>query len=98
MGFAQDINIQGHVADGDAQEAPLAFARVQVKGLDISTETALDGSFEMALLQGNYTFIIDFIGYKSVEVNGVVVTNDKIILQPVVLHSLKPTYDLVLAE
>ena len=95
--FAQDINIRGTVLDGAYGEEPLAFASVKVKGLDIDAETSVDGGFEFRLLEGNYTFIVDFIGYKPVEVEGVVVTGTMITLNPVVLNTLKPGHDLVLA-
>lgn len=97
IGFAQDINVKGTVLDGAYGEEPLAFASVKVKGLDINAETSMDGAFEFRLLEGNYTFIVDFIGYNPVEIEDVVVTNNMVTLNPVVLRALKPGYDLVSA-
>jgi len=91
--FAQDINVEGTVLDGAYGEEPLAFANVQVKGLDINAETSMDGGFEFRLLEGNYTFIVDFVGYKPVEIEDVAVSGHKVILNPVVLKALKPGYD-----
>jgi len=95
--FAQDISIQGTVLDGAYGEEPLAFASVKVKGLDIDAETSMDGAFEFRLLEGNYTFIVDFIGYKPVEIENVLVTGTVTTLNPVVLKALKPGDDLILA-
>ena len=95
--FSQDISIQGTVLDGAYGEEPMAFASVKVKGLDIAAETTIDGVFEFRLLEGNYTFVVDFIGYKPVEIEDVVVTGTKTTLNPIVLKALKPGYQPVLA-
>jgi hypothetical protein len=96
--FAQGVSVQGSVLDGDFEKEPLAFANVKVKGLDISAETSLDGAFELNLLEGKYTLVIDFIGYAPIEITDVVVSNTKVILNPVVLSTLKRTYDLASAS
>ena len=94
IGFAQGASIQGSVLDGGVDKEPLAFAQVKVKGLDITAETALDGAFELNLLEGKYTLVVEFIGYESVEIDEVVVTKTDVVLNPVVLNSLKRAYDL----
>lgn len=94
LGFAQSTSIQGSVLDGDFNKEPLAFASVNVKGLDINAETSIDGVFELNLLEGKYTLVIDFIGYEKIEIKDVVVSNTDIKLNPVVLKSLKRSYDL----
>lgn len=98
MTFAQTSIVEGNILDGELGEAPLAFASIQVKGLDIGTESDLDGSYELALLEGEYTFVIDFIGYKSIEIANVKVADKKVILSPVALQALRPSYDLVASE
>ena len=80
--------------DGDYNKEPLAFANVKVKGLDINAETSLEGTFELNLLEGKYTLVIDFIGYAPIEIEELVVSKTDVILNPIVLSGLKPTYDL----
>ena len=92
--FAQVVSVQGRVLDGDFDKEPLAFANVKVKGLDINAETSLDGVFELNLLEGKYTLVIDFIGYAPIEIEEVVVSTTDVKLNPIVLSTLKRTYDL----
>lgn len=94
IGFAQGTSVQGSVLDGDFNKEPLAFANVQVKGLDLNAETSLDGAFEFNLLEGKYTFVVEFIGYASFEIQEVVVSKTDVMLDPVILRTLKRTYDL----
>ncbi|MGI9533167.1 carboxypeptidase-like regulatory domain-containing protein [Lutimonas sp.] len=98
MTFAQGVSISGIVLDAGIDQAPIAFASVQVKGLDISTETNLDGNFELSLLEGDYVLIVDFIGYEPIELNYISVHNDKIVLEPVLLRTLRPSLDLASRE
>ncbi len=98
IGFAQGAKVQGSVLDGEFNKEPLAFANVKVKGLDINAETSLDGVFELNLLEGKYTLVIDFIGYSSIEIEEVVVSNTDVLLNPVVLSTLKRAYDLALVS
>ncbi len=96
--MAQGISVKGNVLDGASDNAPLAFATVKVKGLDISTETDMDGSYELSLLDGDYVLIIDFIGYESVELEDVIIGNKGIVLNPIVLGSKRVSYDLAAIE
>ncbi len=98
LSMAQSINLRGNVLDGASDNAPLAFATVKVKGLDISTETDMDGSYELSLLDGDYVLIIDFIGYESVELEDVIIGNKGIVLNPIVLGSKRVSYDLAAIE
>ena len=98
ISFAQGASVQGSVLDGDFNKEPLAFANVKVKGLDIKAETSLNGAFELNLLEGKYTLIIDFIGYAPIEIEEVVVSTTDVILNPIVLNTLKRTYDLASAS
>ena len=92
--YAQRISVLGSVLDGDLNKEPLAFANIKVKGLDINTETSLEGLFELNLLEGKYTLVIDFIGYAPIEIEDVVVSSTGVILKPVVLNGSKPNYDV----
>lgn len=92
--FAQSVSVSGSVVDSGDSSDPIAFATVKVKGLDISTETDLEGNYELNLLQGEYVLMIDFIGYDPIVLNHVSVQNEKVILDPVVLKTLRPSFDL----
>ena len=98
VGFSQVVNVQGSVLDGDFNKEPLAFANVKVKGLAIDTETSLNGIFQLNLLKGKYTLVIDFIGYAPIEIKDVIVSKTDITLNPIVLSSLKRAYDVVSAS
>ena len=97
-GFAQDRNVQGVILDGSFGEEPLAFANVSVKGIDLEAQTSIDGSFELTLLEGTYTLIVDFIGYQALEIPNVVVEKENLIIDPVVLKALRPSMDMVTAS
>lgn len=94
MTFAQGIDVHGVVLDGAFEKEPLAFASVRVKDLDINVETRLDGTFKFNLLEGKYTFVVEFTGYAPFEIEEVVVSKSDVILNPIILSSLKRTYDL----
>ena len=94
LGFAQSLSIQGSVLDGAFDQEPLAFAHVRVQGLDIAAESQMDGSFELNLLEGKYTLIVDFIGYESVYIKDIEVSKSDLVLNPVVFNTRKRTYDL----
>lgn len=94
IGFAQTNKIEGSVLDGEFNKEPLAFANITVKGLDINAETSLEGDFRLNLLEGKYTLVIDFIGYEAIEIKDVIVSNSDIKLNPVVMTSLKRSFDL----
>lgn len=94
LSFAQGTKIEGSVLDGEFNKEPLAFANVSVKGLDINAETSMNGDFKLNLLEGKYTLVIDFVGYEAIEIKDVIVSNIDIKLHPVVLSSLKRSYDM----
>jgi len=91
---SQGIKVQGNVLDGASNNAPMVFATVKVKGLDISTETDINGNFELSLLDGNYVLIVDFIGYEPAELEAVIIDNTSIKLAPIVIRSKRFGYDL----
>lgn len=97
-GFAQDISVKGKVLDGSYEEEPLAFASVKVKGLDISVETDIDGFYQLNLLKGQYTLIVDFIGYDAVEIEDVVVTDINVNLSSVLLEATRLDTDVLVAS
>lgn len=96
--FAQGVSVQGNVLDGEVNNEPLAFANIKVKGLNIGTETSISGNFELELLEGSYDLVIEFIGYAPVEIRNVVVSNEKVILNPVILSSHQLVFDMASAS
>lgn len=97
-GYAQDMSVNGKVLDGAFEKQPLAFASVKVKDLDISAETSIDGSYQLHLLKGRYTLIVDFIGYDSIEIEDVIVSDENVDLSAVILEATKLETDLLLAS
>lgn len=75
FGFAQESNISGKIIDNEFNE-PLAFASIQVKDTNFSTNSEFDGSYIISLNPGKYTLIFSFPGYKSIEVKDVMVEGD----------------------
>ena len=64
--FAQTRPITGVVKDSANQ--PLVAATVSVKGSKVSTTTAADGSFALAVPSGNITLEVSYVGYNPVAV------------------------------
>ena len=95
---AQGIKLQGNVLDGASDNTPMVFATVKVKGIDISTETDINGNFELSLLNGNYVLIVDFIGYEPAELEALIIDNKRIILSPIVMRTKRLSYDIATIE
>ena len=91
---SQEIKVYGNVLDGDSDNSPMAFVSIKVKGLDINTETDENGKYDLSLMDGEYVLMIDFIGYETVELSNVVIKDKHILLNPVVMRSKRPGYDL----
>ena len=98
IAVAQGIKVQGNVLDGASDNTPMVFATIKVQGLDISTETDINGNFELSLLDGDYVLIVDFIGYESTELHNVNIKNKNILLDPIVMRSKRFGYDLATIE
>ena len=96
--MAQGISVKGNVLDGTSDNAPMAFATVKVKGLNINTETDMDGNYALSLLDGDYILIVGFIGYEPITLENVIVENENILLDPIVLMTKRPSYDLAAIE
>ncbi len=67
--------VEGIVLDKAADNEPLIFATVTVKGLDKQVETGFDGSYSIVLKPGTYTLEFSFIGYSKVIVENVLITS-----------------------
>ncbi|MEX1382792.1 outer membrane beta-barrel protein [Lutibacter sp.] len=66
--------ISGIVLDKEVENSPLPFANVFVKGTTIGTTTEFEGTYSFQIAPGTYTVVFSFIGYQTVEVTNVVVT------------------------
>ena len=69
LSFSQgQSSIKGTVTDKAMNNEPLLMAHVQIKGDDTIVQTNFHGNFEIThLLEGEYTLIISYLGYESVE-------------------------------
>lgn len=86
--------IEGVVFDNETNKEPLLFATVAIKNTTVSTTTELDGSFSMNLKPGTYTLVFSFVGYKTIEVENVIVTANKITLNNQTLSALEASFDI----
>ena len=62
---AQDYTIVGKVVDKNQE--PLAGATVVVKETKKGTSSDLKGEFRISMKEGNYTLVVSYVGYKTVE-------------------------------
>ncbi|KUJ60484.1 TonB-dependent receptor [Flavobacteriaceae bacterium CRH] len=70
--------ISGTLTDKEMNNAALPFANVLIKGTNISANTDIDGKYSLSVNPGNYTLILSFLGYETVEVPATVVANETI--------------------
>jgi TonB-dependent receptor len=79
IGNAQNGTIVGKVQDKEANNDPLPFANVTIKGSTKGATTDFDGLYQIAdVAPGTYTLVFSFVGYKTQEVANVVVNPGKI--------------------
>ena len=78
--FAQkNGSIVGKLTDKDANNEPLAFANVLIKGTSKGTTSDFDGLYELPAVEpGTYTLVFSFLGYETLEIPNVVVEADKV--------------------
>jgi len=73
--------IYGIVLDKEADNSPLPFADVYIKGTSIGTNTEFEGKYLLQVDPGTYTLVFSFIGYKTIEVPNVLVkSNENIVI------------------
>jgi outer membrane receptor protein involved in Fe transport len=76
--FAQTGTIEGTLTDKDANGEPLPFANVILKGTTKGTTTDFDGKYIIENVPiGEYVVEFSFIGYETLEIPNVVVSEDK---------------------
>ncbi|MEM7380354.1 MAG: TonB-dependent receptor [Bacteroidota bacterium] len=77
---AQDTgSIVGKLTDKEANNEPLAFANVLIKGTTTGTTSDFDGLYEIGNLDpGTYTVVFSYLGYETVEIPNVQVEAGKV--------------------
>ena len=65
--------ITGIVYDKEANNAPLPFANVFIKGTTTGSTTEFEGNYTIQADPGTYTLVFSFLGYDTVEIPNVVV-------------------------
>jgi TonB-dependent receptor len=72
-------SIAGVLSDIEANNEPLAFANVLIKGTTKGTTSDFDGLYELAALEpGTYTVVYSYLGYETVEIPAVAVEAGKV--------------------
>lgn len=72
-----DGTIKGVVTDKNEKNVTLPFVNILIKGTKTETQTDIDGNYTLNVKPGKYTLIIDYTGYKILEIP-VIVETDKI--------------------
>lgn len=86
IGNAQNGSIVGKVQDKEENNAPLPFANISIKGTTKGTTSDFDGLYQLNdVAPGTYTLVFSFVGYKTQEVENVVVNPGKITNVDVIL-------------
>lgn len=67
IGFSQNGRVAGTILDKEYDNEPLVFANVLIKGTTIGTSTDDFGKYSISLKPGNYTLIINYLGYETKE-------------------------------
>ncbi len=80
LGMAQEKgSIVGKITDKELNNEPLAFANLYIKGTTQGATTDIDGLYEISQVEaGNYTLVISFIGYETLEIPNTMVTPGKV--------------------
>jgi len=70
--------IVGTITDKEANDDPLPFATVIIKGTTIGTVTDINGKFQIPnVTPGTHTLRVTFVGYEDLEIPQVVVETGK---------------------
>jgi len=86
--------IEGVVFDNEVDNSPILLANVTVKNSEITTTSNINGAFSLKVKPGTYTLIYSFIGYKTVEVENVIVASNETTQQLQTLSALEVTFDI----
>lgn len=67
--YAQNTSIKGKILDKEFNLEPLPFANVLLKGTSIGATTDFEGQYELLNVEpGNYTLIVSYVGYETIEI------------------------------
>ena len=69
--------VTGKVLDLEMNDEPMPFANVYIKGTEIGSTTDFDGFYTINTLPGTYSLVFSFIGYETIEINNVVITEEE---------------------
>lgn len=69
LSYGQETSsLHGKILDGELFNEPLLMATVSIKNTNIATHTNFRGNFEFnALTPGTYEIVVQFLGYKTIE-------------------------------
>lgn len=65
--------IQGTILDMEMNNEPLAFATISIKEANTTAQSNIDGAYAFEINAGTYKMVINFAGYKKVEVPNVII-------------------------
>ncbi len=72
-------SILGKLTDNDANNEPLVFANILIKGTTKGTTSDFDGLYEIPEVEpGSYILVFSFLGYETLEIPNVVVEAGKV--------------------
>ena len=72
-------SILGKLTDKEANNEPLTFANVLIKGSTKGTTSDFDGLYELPNVEpGTYTLVFSFLGYETLEIPNVIVEAGKV--------------------
>lgn len=65
--YSQKGTVSGTITDKDANNSPLPFANVLIKGTSIGTTSDEKGRYSIQVDEGSYVIEFSFLGYETVE-------------------------------
>lgn len=97
MAFAQGGTLQGTVTDDAGEPLPFANVSVEKNGVVVNGATTdFDGNYQITPIPaGSYTVKYSYVGYNTKEIQGIVISADKITFQPIKLSNSSTEIDEV---
>lgn len=79
LGFSQSKGkVAGLITDADLNDEAMPFVNVMIKGTTIGSATDMDGKYELAIVAGNHTLVISFVGYETIEIPFTIKSNETV--------------------
>ena len=83
LSFSQTAKVTGIIKDAESNNEPLIFAEVSIKETGAKTTSDANGFFSMDNIEaGNYTLVVSFVGYKTLE-KAIIVTSGKHLVETI---------------